>query len=78
MEAGRRADMCEKGGQPDGSGLSASGPDREEAQVGQVLPGGFHAAQPLGGWASALAPELSGEAGVAATGRRLLFLKFSN
>lgn len=44
MEAGRRADMCEKGGQPDGSGLSASGPDREEAQVGQVLPGGFHAA----------------------------------
>lgn len=70
--------MCQKRGQPDGSDLSVSGRGREGAQAGWALPGGFHAARPLGGWASALAPELPGEAGAAAAGRRRLFLKFSN
>lgn len=48
-----------------------SGPGWKEPRLaGRSVPGGFHAAKPLGGWASALAPELPGEAGVAAAGRR--------
>lgn len=70
-EAGRGADTCQKRSQADGSDLSLFVQGRKGAQVSGALPRGFHAAQPLGGWASALTPELLGEAGVAVAGSHL-------
>lgn len=78
VEAGRGADTCQKASQPDGSDLSVSAQGREGAQACRALPRGFQAARPWGGWASALTPELPAEAGAAAAGRGLLFLKFSS
>lgn len=61
--------MCQKASQPDGSDLSVSAQGWEGAQARWSLPRGFQAAQPQGRWASALTPEILGEAGVAAAGR---------
>lgn len=70
--------MCQKRSQPDVSDLSVSVQGPEGARASRALPRDFHTAQSLGGWATALTPEPLGEAEAAATGRRLLFLRFSN
>lgn len=53
--------MCAKRSQADGSDVSVSLQGPEGAQVSWCRRG--PAAQPLGGWASALTPALLGEAG---------------
>lgn len=70
--------MCQKRSQPDVSDLSVSVQGPEGARASRALPRDFHTAQSLGGWATALTPEPLGEAEAAATGGRLLFLRFSN